>query len=304
MAGTIFTSTLANQLKDTLNVIVNDKSDGVENGMIWKKWCEDNKMTDAYEDDLEVAGPGLASEKPEGTEIALGTMREGFLTRYLARTFGLKLIITEEAMEDSKYPEAIQLAKRLKRSMAKTMDIDATAMLMRAFNSSYVGGDGQPLCSSSHTLAHGGTFSNQLATALSPSRMAVIVATTQMRLYPGHDGITEGYEPKAVLCPMAQWAVWQGIVGSEYAPEAGEFNEINVVNKQLSLEIVPIKFWSNTTTNWIMKTDCENGLQMRIRRKMSGRAWVDNDNMVMKHAQSARWARGWSDARCVLGSNA
>lgn len=304
MSGTVFTSTIANTLKETLNVIVDDKSDGVESGMIWKKWCDEQKMTDAYEDDLEMAGPGLASEKAEGTEIALGTMREGYTTRYMARTFALKMIITEEAMEDGKYKEAINLSKRLKRSMAKTMDIDATAMLMRAFNSDYVGGDGQPLCSSSHTLAHGGTFSNQLATPLSPSRMAVIVATTQMRLYPGHDGITEGAEPKRVLCPVAQWAVWRGILGSEYAPEAGEFNEINVVNKDLELELVPIKYWSNTTTNWIMQTDVENGLQMRIRRKMSGRAWTDNDNMVMKHSQSARWARGWSDPRSVLGSNA
>jgi hypothetical protein len=302
--GTVFTSTIANTLKDTLDVIVDDKSDKVESGMIWKKWCEDNKMSDAYEDDLEMGGPGLASEKPEGTEISLGTMREGFLTRYLARTFALKMIITEEAMEDCKYKEAIDLAKRLKRSMAKTMDIDATAMLMRAFNASYVGGDGVSLCSASHTLPHGGTWSNTLATPLSPSRMAVIIATTQMRLYPGHDGITEGVEPKRILCPVAQWAVWRGILGSEYAPEAGEFNEINVVNKDLDLELVPIKYWSNTTTNWIMQSDCENGLQMRIRRKMSGRAWVDNDNMVMKHAQSARWARGWSDARSVLGSNA
>lgn len=304
MAGTIFTSTVANTLKDTLHVLVDDKSDGVESGMVWKKWCENGTMKDAYEDDLELGGPGLASEKAEGTEIALGTMREGYLTRYLARTFALKMIITEEAMEDCKYKEAVNLARRLKRSMAKTQDIDATQMLMRAFNTAYTGGDGKPLCSATHTLPHGGTFSNLLATPLSPSRMAVIVATTQMRLYPGHDGITEGNEPVKVLCPMAQWATWEGIVGSTHAPEAGEYNEINVVNKDLGLTVVPIKHWSNTTTNWIMTTDAENGLQMRIRRKMSGRAWVDNDNMVMKHAQSARWARGWSDPRCVLGSNA
>lgn len=304
MTGTVFTSTIANSLKDTLSVIVDDKSDGLEGGMVWKKYADEVKMTDAYEDDLEMGGPGLASEKAEGTEIALGSMREGYLTRYLAKTFALKMIITEEAMEDGKYKEAINLAKRLKRSMCKTMEIDAAAMLMRAFNTSYTGGDGLPLCSASHTLPHGGTFSNLLATPMSPSRAAVIIATTQMRLYPGHDGITEGYDPKRVLCPMAQWAVWRGIVGSEYAPEAGEFNEINVVNKDLSLEVVPVKYWSNSTTNWIIQTDCDNGLQMRIRRKMASRAWVDNDNMVMKHAQSARWARGWSDPRCVLGSNA
>ncbi len=304
MSGTVFTSTVAHTLKRTLSGIVDDKTDGIEGGMLYKKWAKQVEMEDAYEDDLEMGGPGLASEKPEGSEIALGTMREGFITRYWARTFALKLIITEEAMEDCKYKEAIDMAKRLKRSMAKTLDIDMTALLMRAFNSSYVGGDGVSLASASHTLPHGGTFSNTLATPFSPSRMAVIAATSQMRKFPGHDGITEGVEPKTIVCPVEQWAVWKGIIGSEYAPEAGEFNEINVVNQDLNLKVVPIKYWTNSSTNWGIITDAENGLQCRMRRAMAGRAWVDNDNMVMKHAQSARWARGWSDARGFLGSNA
>jgi len=304
MAGTVFTSTIANSLKETLNVIVDDKTDNVEGSLIMKKWCDELSMKDNYEDDLEMGGPGLASDKPEGTELALGTLREGFLTRYLARTYGLKLIITEEAMEDAKYDKAIAAAKRLKRSMYKTIDIDATALLMRMFNSSYVGGDGVSLGSSSHTLPHGGTWSNILATPMSPSRMAFIVATTQMRQYPGHDGITEGVEPKKVLCPTAQWAVWRGIVGSSHAPEAGEFNEINVVNQDFDIEVVPIKYWTNSTTNWAILTDSENGLNFRFRRKPRSNTWVDNDNMVMKYGISARWARGWSDARCILGSNA
>lgn len=304
MSGTVFTSTIANSLKETLNVIVDDKSDGYESGLLMKKWCEEMSMKDNYEDDLEMGGPGLASDKPEGTEIALGTIREGFLTRYLARTYALKLIVTEEAMEDAKYPEAIKAAKRLKRSMFKTIDIDATAILQRMFNASYVGGDGVALGSASHTLPHGGTWSNILATPMSPSRMAVIVARTQAAQYPGHDGITEGATLKKILCPEAQWATWMGIVGSTHAPEAGEFNEINIVNSELGLEVVANKYWTNTTTNWAILTDAENGINFRFRRKPRSNTWVDNDNMVMKYGISARWARGWSDARCIIGSNA
>jgi hypothetical protein len=303
MAGTVFESTIANTLKDTLETIIDDKTDGYASGLLMKKWLEETTMKDAYEDDLEMGGPGLASEKAEGTEIPLGTLREGYITRYNARTFALKLIVTEEAMEDCKYDKVIQAAKRLKRAMYKTIDIDATNILVRMFNSSYVGGDGQPLCSSSHTLPHGGTFSNQLATPMSPSRMAVIIASTQAQLLPGHDGITEGYELKRVVCPVNQWAVWRGIVGSTHAPEAGNFNEINVVNSDLSLEVVPVKYWTNTTTNWAIFTDCENGVNMRFRRKPRSKTWVDNDNEQMKYAISARWARGWSDPRCVIGSN-
>lgn len=300
--SSVFTGSIAHALKKTLNAIVDDKTDGIEANAVFTKWCDIKEQEDNYEDDLETAGPGLASEKPEGAEIATGSIREGFLTRYIARTFGLKLIVSEEALEDNKYPKVIEAARRLKRALWKTADIDATLMLVRATSSSYVGGDLVSLASASHTLASGGTWSNTMATPMSPSRAAMIIATSQVRKYPGHDGITEGYEPKRILCPTEQWAVWDGLINSTKAPESN-VNEINVVNK-LDLEVVPIKYWSNTTTNWALQTDADNGLQFRWRRRPKNRSWVDNDHENMKYSISARWSRGWSDARSLLFSNA
>lgn len=300
MPDTVFTSTLANMMKSTLNKVIDDKTDGYESRLLIPKWLDQRKMTDNYEDDLEAGGPGLASEKAEGTEIATGTIGEGYMTRYNARTFGMKLLITEETLEDNKYPMVISAAKRLKKSMLKTADIDATNMLVRMFNASYVGGDGVALGSNSHTLIGGGTFSNVMATPMSPSKVAITVATSQVRKYPGHDGITEGYEPKTIVHPTEQWAVWDGLLGSKMDPTPGAFNEINVVNQSLNLKAVGNKYWSNTTTQWVMLTDCEDSLNFRWRRKPRSRTWVDNDQEIMKYSVSARWARGWSDPRAVL----
>ena len=87
MAGaTVFTSSIANALKETLETIVDDDTDGYEKKAHYKKWMWVGGMDDNYEDDLETGGPGLASEKPEGGEIPTGTIREGVLTRYTART--------------------------------------------------------------------------------------------------------------------------------------------------------------------------------------------------------------------------
>ncbi len=302
--STVFTSSVANALKETLEQIVDDKTDGYDTSAILHQWLDEMRMEDNYEDDLESGGPGRASEKPEGTEIATGTIREGYLTRYIARTFALKLVITEEAIEDRKYPKIINAARRLKRAMWKTADIDATNILVRMFNSSFVGGDSQPLGSASHTLPHGGTFSNVMATPMSPSRAAVIIATSQIRQFPGHDGVTEGYEPRVALCPTEQWAVWEGLLRSRFAPEAGAFNEINVVNQTLEIRPVPNKYWSNTTTNWALLTDCEYALNFRWRRRPKSRTWVDNDQELMKYAISARWARGHSDPRAILAVEA
>lgn len=302
--STVFSSTIANSLKDTLDMIIDDTSDGLEDGAIFKKYMDEQEMSDAYEDDLEMGGPGLASETAEGTDIAAGTIREGYLTRYVARKFGLRLNVTEEALEDSKYPQVIRAAKRLKRAMWKTVEIDCANVLARQFNTAYVGGDGQCLSSASHTLPHGGTFSNVMATPMSPSRIAVTVATSQIRKYPGHDGITEGAEPKKIVCPTEQWAVWAGIAKSERAPEPGNYNEINVVNSELDITVIPVKYWSNTTTAWCIKTDAEAGPNIRWRRRPKSRTWVENSNEVMCYSISARWGRGWSDPRSWYGVNA
>lgn len=299
MSGTVFTSTIGNALKRTLEEIVTDES-YEQAKLIMKDWCDQKKMKDNYEDDLEVGGPGLASEKPEGTEISTGTITEGVPTRYIARTFALKLIITEEAIEDNKYEKVLEAAMRLRRSMFKTVDIDATNILVRATDANYPGGDGQPLGSATHTLPHGGTFSNLMAVPVAPSVAAVITATTQIRKFPGHDGITEGYEPWKIVCPEDQWATWAVILKSTHLPETNEFNAINVANQELNLSVVSNRYWNNTTTNWGMLTDCDYKINFRWRRKPRGRSWADNDNEQMKFAISARWARGWSDPRAIL----
>jgi hypothetical protein len=299
----VFTGVIADALKETLNTIVDDSTDGYDRKAVLHQYCDEPDMHDHYEDDLEMGGPGLASEKAEGAEMATGTIREGYITRYIARTFGLKMLITQEAMEDNKYPKVINAGRRLKRSGWKTADIDAANMLVRAFNSAYVGGDGQPLCSSAHTLPNGGTFSNVLATPMSPSRASFIIARSMVMKFPGHDGTIEGADIKAVIHPVEQWAVWEGLVKSSKAPEPGSFNEINVAYTH-DFKLIPVKYWTNTATNYIFQTDVDNGLQFRWRRKFKSNSWVENSQEVMLHSLTARWARGWTDPRCVLGVQA
>lgn len=303
-SAAIFTSTIFNGVKLTLDQIVDDDTENAESTLVCKKWLKTTNQEDYYEDDLEMGGPGLASEVSEGQEIEVGAIREGYITRYIARKFGLKLIVTDEAVEDNKYPEILKLGKRLSRALYKTVDIDMTNMLVRAANSSYTGGDGVSLASASHTLPNGGTFSNTFATPMAPSRIALGAATSLLRKLPGHDGVTEGYEPKKIVHPTEQWMVWSGILNSTLAPEPGNFAEINAVKKDLNLEAVAVKYWSNTTTNWAIITDADNGLQMKWRRKPRKNSWVENDNETMKYSITARWSRGWSDPRGFFFSNA
>jgi len=303
MAGTVFTSALAHTLRRTLEGL--DKDEYMASQRVFPKWCPEKKMEHAYEDILEMVGPGLLSEKPEGTEIPLGTLSESFLHRFRPTTYALKIIITQEADEDCKYAEAVDAGKYLVMAAYKTQDYTCTLMLSRGFDTAYPTGDGLPVWSTAHLLADGGTFSNSLATPMSPSRLAVTTARTMASQMPDRDGTVGMVRLKKIIFPEAQWEAWNVVTKSKYAPEAGEFNAINVVESEMDLTLVPNRFWQNSSTNYAFLTDAEGGFKYRNRRSMKSKTWVDNDNDVMKYGVSLRFSASLpSNPRSTIGVNA
>lgn len=302
---TVFTSTTANMLKDTLDGVQYDTSDGLEAKAVYKKFVEVGNMPDAYLDDLELGGPQLMSVKNEGTEIQTMTLNEGNLTRYIPRVVAGKIVITEEAMDDNKYPESINMSRHLKRSAVQTVEYDWGIYLGRATSTSQLGGDGVALASTAHTLPGGGTFSNMLGTAAALSTVALTNAFAQLMQYPGYNGLISPVRPKAIVYPVQLWGTAMTIKNSTMDPSTGNFSATNVIKDEYgSLEWIPQPFWTATTTKWLVTTDAEKGLRHLWKKKYSTRTWVDNDNMVMKHAGSQRYAIGHTNARGILFSDA
>lgn len=300
----IFTSTAALALKETLEGIETDEHGSEGSKAVFKKWMTVKSMKDNYIEFYEVAGSGLAGEKPEGESIPLGTIIEGPLTRFNARTYGQRMIVSDEALEDMKYDKVIMAAKRNNRSLWKLADFDATLVLARATNTSFVGGDGQPLASTAHVLPGGATYSNMLATAMSPSKASLVLATAQLMQQVGHDGLIDGVEAKKAVFPVQQWGVWREVLGSSNDPTPGAFNAINPINRDLNITPVPVKYWTNTTTNWALITDADQGLLWFWRRQPKSNTWVTEDKTMMNYAITARWSRGWVNPRAILFSNA
>lgn len=297
--GMVFTSTIQAGLKATLDGVITDDND-VREELDYQKWCEEENQPDQWVDEQEYGGLGLAVERNEGGETAVASIAEGFSKRYIARSFGLRMIISEEAIDDNKYPKIIDAAGRLKRAIWMTVQYDATFMLSRAQNTAYVGGDGQPLWSASHTLPGGGTWSNIVATPIAPSVSAVTAARTQVSHYPSQDGLLANAMIKKVVFPSDQWEVWMGVLGSTNNPIAGNYSEINVVRK-MSIEPVEARFWTSTTTQYMFVTNIPNGLKVKWRKRPTQRNWMENGNLSMHHQVNARWGTGWTEARAVLG---
>ena len=301
--GTVFSTEYWDTLKPVLEKIITDRT---KVKLYYPQWMKRMTMSDAYEDDKEVGGPGLAQQMGEGQEIPVSKIANGYTTRYQARKFGLRMDVTDEMVEDSKYQRMIlKFADRLRKSMHKTVDFDCTDILVFAWDANYPGGDGQPLFSASHTLPHGGTFSNNMATPLAPSIEAISTARTALRKMPDQSGIIEGYEIDKVIAPVDQETVWQEIRGSEKDPENGNFSRINVASgSKIINNVVLIPYWSNTTTNYCFTTDCDDGFNIRVRRDMRVNTWVHNSNETASTSVTMRQDNGYSDARCAYGVQA
>src|SRR3990167_2452196 len=142
-------------------------------GLEYKKWPEEYRKflyvdtsEKAYEEDGLMSGFGAAVVKPEGGAITYDSGQEAWVSRYVHETVALAFAITEEAEEDGLYGKlGAKYARELARSMQYTKEVKSADILNRAFNASYLGGDGLELCSTLHTLVGGGTFRNELATA-------------------------------------------------------------------------------------------------------------------------------------------
>lgn len=297
------TSMAFRTLKATLDNIITDPSDGVEKNVRAKKYMETETMADHYVDDLENGGPGLLTERDEGQALETGTLYEGAVTRYISRKFGKILELTDELEDDGKYnSKYINFSRRLKRAGWKTVDVDCANIWNRVTNTGYVGGDGLPLASASHTIPGGGTYSNTLATPMSPSRTALITVIQNCLLLPGHDGLTEGYQVKKIVHPVSQWGVWKGILGSDKVPESAS-NEINVVSG-MGIEQIDVPFLTASTTQWSVITDAMDGLKLKWRKKFTSKTFVEDRTDIICHSTSGRWARGWSNPRAVYHSAA
>jgi hypothetical protein len=296
-------------LKLTLDSIITDSAASGKSDLIHPKWMIQKKMADAYVEDQEVGGPGMLQVKPQGAGAAVSTIIEGYTKRYTATTKALHLHIAEEALDDSKYEQYINAAKRLTRSAYKTQDYEATQILILSTDASQLGGDAVALGSASHTLPSGATWSNLASSTFgysTPSRSALIAGITATGLYKSQNGIEEGYQVEKIVCPLTQWASWEGIVKSTGVPESNA-NELNVVGPRGSMggiTVVPVKYWDSASTSaWGLITDVEGGLQFRQRKAVESRTWVDNDAMVMKYGVSYRSDAGWSDARAWYQGN-
>lgn len=256
-----------------------------------------------FEEDVNVNGLGLAVVKPEGSSVSYDTMAQSFLKRYTHVTYALGYIITREAIEDNLY---IKLAKQrteaLARSMRQTKENVAANILNRAFSNSYTGADGLELCSASHLLSKGGTFSNLLSPAADLSELAIEQMLIQIAGFVDDASLRMAVKGQKLIVPKELMFEAKRILGNQDRPATADRDINALVHMGMLPQGYVVNHYLSDTDAFFIKTDCQDGLKMFQRRDLEVKDDSDFDTENVKFKASERYSFGWTDPRGIIGS--
>ena len=304
--GVVTSSSFAKLLWPGLNAVYgNTYKDYPEE---WAKLFEKNKSDRAYEEDLGYSGLGLASVKSEGAAITYDSDKQGFTTRYNHVTYANGFIITREMYEDNQYQQVgARKAAALARSLKRTKEIVGANIFNRAFNTSYVGGDGSTLVASaaggsaSHANVSGGTWTNGLATAADLSEAALEQACIDIWAFTDDRGLLIAAKPKMLLIHPSNTFEAKRILQTEGQVYSAD-NTLNAVKTMGVIPSVEVNHYLTDADAWFLITDVADGLKYFERRGDAFEMDNDFDTENAKFKATARYSFGWSDPRCIYGS--
>ena len=285
--------------------ILNEEFDGLYNQRAdeWKQvFTERQGIPRNYHEEPVLYGFGAAPELPDGMPVTYQAGGVLFNARYVYKVYGLAFALTKVLVEDGDHISIGQTyAKHLAQSLIETKETLCANILNRAFNSSYVGGDGVSLVNSAHPIASG-TFSNVLTTAANLSQTSLEQILIQIRNAIDNNGKRIRLTPtKLVLSPSN---VFQGEVLLKSVLRAGTGNnDINPINSMGMINGGQANLSRLTsTTAWWVQTDAKVGLQMMMRRKLEKSMEGDFETDSMRYKATERYIPGWTDPRTIYGT--
>ena len=255
----------------------------------------------AYEEEVEHTSFGLAPQKPEGQSVIYDSNTQGYVSRYQHVAYGLGYIVTREELADNLYKKvSTSRAQSLAFSMAQTRENVAANIYNRAFNSSYVGGDGKEMIATDHpSLA--GTWSNELSTAAQLSESAIETLAIQIMDATNSRGLKISLRPQSMIVPTALYFEACRILESALQNDTAN-NALNALKQKSTIPVVHVNHYLTDSNNWFIRTNAPNALRWFDRESVSFDKDEDFDTDNAKAKGYMRFSAGWTDPRGIYGS--
>ncbi len=304
--GIITTGSIPKALWPGLKALYGTTYDQVEK--TYSKLFSQVSSDKAYEEYLAFTGFSMAQVKPQGQSLAYDNQQQGFVTRLVNTTYALGWIATMEEMQDNQYPIVLRTRTKANAfSLLQAKEVNTHLIYNRAFNATYVGADGQPLCSTAHPNVSGGTFSNTFAVAADLSEASLEDATISIQGLLDDKGLQINVQPQALIVPKQEQFNATRILDSTY--QSGTAN--NDINAMKQMGTFPggiiMSRYLTAPHAWFIRTtvagNMENGMIFQERSAPTPVSDNDMDTLNFKAGSWERYAAGWSDPRGLFGSN-
>ena len=279
-------------------------------GMEYARYGEEHKeiyetetSERSFEEETKLSGFSAAPVKNEGAAIAYDNAQEAWTARYNHETIAMGFSITEEAIEDNLYDSlSSRYTKALARAMAYTKQVKAANVLNNGFNSSYKGGDGVELFSTSHPLVSGGTNSNEPSVAADLNETSLESAVIQIAGWTDERGLLIAAKPRKLIVPPNLMFVATRLLETELRVATAD-NDINALKNNGSIpEGYAVNHFLTDTNAWFLTTDVPNGMKHFVRTPMSTSMDGDFDTGNVRYKARERYSFGWSDPLGMFGS--
>lgn len=270
----------------------------------YSKLFDSDTSRQNYEEDVQLTGFGLAPVKSEGSGVAYDSEIQGFTTRYTHVAYALGYIVTKEELDDNLYEQVSRRrAAALAMSFRQTKENVGANIYNRAFNPTYLGGDGVSLCSTSHPNTSGGTFANTPTVAADLSEASLEDALTALMGFQNDRGLLINVMPRSLIVARQNWWNANRILKSAYTPSTAN-NAVNVLVATNALpEGIVMNHYLTSPNAWFVRTNIQNGLKYYSRVGIQFDQDNDFDTMNAKAKGYERYSFGWTDPRAIYGVN-
>lgn len=296
----INTSAIANLLRPGLADVFGDYPTYASQ---WTEIFDRHTSIMQQEIEVETRLLGMAEIRAEGASTAFdNAMGQRWITTYLHKYVSLGFIVTRQALKDNLYKNKFDMQSRaLKRSMLQTKEVLGASVLNNGFSTSYPGGDGQPLYSTSHPI-DGATYANTFSTQADLNETALNDANVIIQQFKDQAGlIVMTKAKKLIVPPQLAWTA-DRLLGSKYRTDTAN-NDINpIASTQMIPDGYRVNQFLTDTNGWFIKTDADSGFKYYEREKLEIDMFTEFDNDNLKVKALERYSFGWSNPRISFGS--
>lgn len=251
------------------------------------------------ERDSAVSGFGLLVPKPAGQPIQYEDPIQMYDVLYTHITYAKGFKIEKELYDDDQYNIMNRKPDQLGRAARRTEETQAANVWNNAFATTQLGGDGKPLCSTTHPRADAGSSqSNASSTGLPLTETNYETEKLAFRKQLDDKGMKIDTKPTKILVPIDLEKAANIIFNSKLRSNTAD-NDMNPYLNEV--KVTPWIYLTSTTAHFLIDDD-QHQVTWFTREKTNFKQDEAFETDVALFKVRERFSNGFSDWRGVYGS--